>query len=93
MILMGVKAKNKKQIVHLPLTIERNDDGYLASCPLVQGAFAEGDTIEEAVFNCLDVIKMIFAYRRERGEPVLQPELLEELKARDRISFTIPLEV
>lgn len=93
MILMDVKAKNKKQIVHLPLTIERNDDGYLASCPLVQGAFAEGDTIEEAVFNCLDVIKMIFAYRRERGEPVLQPELLEELKARDRISFTIPLEV
>ena len=90
---MGVKAKNKKQIVHLPLTIERNDDGYLASCPLVQGAFAEGDTIEEAVFNCLDVIKMIFTYRRERGEPVLQPELLEELKARDRISFTIPLEV
>ena len=90
---MGVKAKNKKQIVHLPLTIERNDDGYLASCPLVQGAFAEGDTIEEAVFNCLDVIKMIFAYRRKRGEPVLQPELLEELKARDRISFTIPLEV
>ena len=90
---MGVKAKDKKQIVHLPLTIERNDGGYLASCPLVQGAFAEGDTIEEAVFNCLDVIKMIFAYRRERGEPVLQPELLEELKARERISFTIPLEV
>ncbi len=79
--------------MHLPLTIERNDDGYLASCPLVEGAFAEGDTIEEAVFHCLDVLKMIFAYRRERGEPVLQPELLEELKIRQKISFTIPLEV
>jgi predicted RNase H-like HicB family nuclease len=86
-------AKGKTQIVHLPLTVERSDDGYLASCPLIQGAFAEGDTIEEAIFNCLDVIKMIFAYRRERGEPVLQSGILEELKAREKGSFTIPLEV
>jgi len=40
----------------------------LANCPLIQGAFAEGDTIEEAIFNCLDVIKMILEYRDERGE-------------------------
>ncbi len=86
-------ARGKTQIVHLPLTVERSGDGYLASCPLIQGAFAEGDTIEEAIFNCLDVIKMIFAYRRERGEPVLQPEISVELKAREKVFFTIPLEV
>jgi len=50
------------------IKIERNDDGFLASIPDIQGAFAEGDTIEEAIFNCIDVIKMIVEYRKERGE-------------------------
>lgn len=50
------------------IKIDKNDDGFLASIPGVQGAFAEGDTIEESVFNCIDVVKMIFDYRKERGE-------------------------
>ena len=54
------------KIAHLPVTIERNDNGFLAtSCPLIQGAFAEGDTIEEAIFTPLDVVKVILAYRDE----------------------------
>jgi len=54
--------------IFLSLVLEANDDGYLASVPGIQGAFAEGDTIEEAIFNCIDVVKMIVAYRTERGE-------------------------
>jgi predicted RNase H-like HicB family nuclease len=54
--------------VLLSFVLEQNDDGYLASVPGIQGAFAEGDTIEEAIFNCVDVVKMIVAYRSERGE-------------------------
>ncbi|HXF03916.1 MAG TPA: type II toxin-antitoxin system HicB family antitoxin [Blastocatellia bacterium] len=58
----------KTKAIYLPLIIEPNDDGYLARCPSIQGAFAEGDTPEEAIFNCIDVIKMIAAYRAERRE-------------------------
>ena len=54
--------------IYLSLVVEANDDGYLASAPGIQGAFAEGDTIEEALFNCVDVVKLIAAYRAERGE-------------------------
>lgn len=54
--------------VFLSLVVEANDDGYLAECPGIQGAFAEGGSIEEAIFNCVDVIKLIAAYRAERGE-------------------------
>ena len=54
--------------IYLSLVLEANDDGYLASAPGIQGAFAEGDTIEEALFNCVDVVKLIAAYRAERGE-------------------------
>ncbi len=57
------------KIVFISLVVEPNDDGYMARCPSIQGAFAEGDTIEESLFNCVDVIKMILAYRAERGEP------------------------
>jgi predicted RNase H-like HicB family nuclease len=54
--------------IYLSLVLEANDDGYLATAPGIQGAFAEGDTIEEAIFNCVDVVKLIAAYRAERGE-------------------------
>lgn len=57
-----------RNIFNLPMVIEINDDGYLARSPDIQGAFAEGDTIEEAIFNCIDVVKMIRAYRAERGQ-------------------------
>ena len=55
-----------REIFHLSIVVEINDDGYLARSPGIQGAFAEGDTIEEAIFNCVDVVKMIAAYRAER---------------------------
>ncbi|MDW8028496.1 MAG: type II toxin-antitoxin system HicB family antitoxin [Armatimonadota bacterium] len=58
----------KRKITFLPLVIERSGDGFLVRCPLIQGAFAEGDTIAEAIFNCLDVISMIAAYRKEIRE-------------------------
>ncbi len=57
----------EKTAVVLSFVIERNGDGYLARAPNIQGAYAEGDTIEEAIFNCADVMEMISAYRRERG--------------------------
>ncbi len=80
------------RIAHLPVTLERNDDGFLASCPMIQGAFAEGDTIDEALFNCVDVVRMILSYRDERAEPLLTGHL-EEMKEKEKVSFTIPIEV
>jgi predicted RNase H-like HicB family nuclease len=56
------------RISFLSLVLQSNDDGYLARCPSIQGAFAEGDTIEEALFNCVDVIEMILTYRAGREE-------------------------
>ena len=77
--------------VLLPLVLEANDDGYLASAPGVQGAFAEGSTVEEAIFNCVDVVKMIAAYRTERGEHLGLNEV--EIGAGTRLAVTIPIEV
>jgi hypothetical protein len=52
----------------LSIKLEKNGDGYLASVPGLHGGFAEGDTVEQAIFNCVDVVKMIAEYKAERGE-------------------------
>jgi len=84
--------KRTIKLAHLVLTIERNDSGFLARCPTIEGAFAEGETVAEAIFNCVDVVRMILDYRKERGERI--PEgMLEEMPANREISFSIPIEV
>jgi len=62
--------KQCSKVSYINIVIALDDDGYLAHCPGIQGAFAEGDTIDEAIFNCLDVVKMIADYRKERDEPL-----------------------
>ena len=61
--------KTKKALL-ASIKVEKNEDGFLAQIPGIQGAFAEGDTIDEAMFNCIDVLKMIIEYRKERGESI-----------------------
>ena len=39
------------KISYINLIITADDDGFLARCPGIQGGFAEGDTIEEAIRN------------------------------------------
>jgi len=75
----------------LSLVVEENGDGYLAGCPDIQGAFAEGETIEEAIFNCVDVVKMIAEYRTERGEGLGMPEV--EMTPETRVAISIPVGV
>lgn len=73
----------------LSLVVEPSDDGYLAQCPGIQGAFAEGESLEEAIFNCVDVIKMIAAYRAERGESLGFNEV--EITPDTRMTVAVPI--
>ena len=77
--------------VFVSVVVDVNDDGYLASVPGLQGAFAEGDTVEEAIFNCVDVVKMIAAYRAERGESLGFNQV--ELTPETRMTLSIPVGV
>ena len=79
------------KILYLTMVIEPNDDGYLARCPDIQGAFAEGDTVEESVFNCVDVVKLIASYRSERSESLGRNEI--EILPEMRFSFAMPVGV
>ena len=78
-----------KRAVFLSLVLETNEDGYLASVPGLQGAFAEGDTIEEAIFNCIDVVKIIAHYRAERGENLGFNEI--EITNNTKMTVAVPV--
>ncbi len=79
------------QAILLSVVLEANDDGYLASVPGMQGAFAEGDTVEEAVFNCVDVAKLILAYRAERSDSPILSRI--ELTPDMRMTVAVPVGV
>lgn len=57
---------------HLPIVIEADGDGYVASCPTLQGCYTQGDTYEEALANVKDAIRLHLEDRRETGEDIQQ---------------------
>lgn len=58
--------------------VRKAPDGfYIASCPLIPEAHAQGETHEECVTNIKEVLELCLEFRRERGE-----EIPEEIGAR-----------
>jgi predicted RNase H-like HicB family nuclease len=46
------------------------DDFYIAACPLIPEARAQGKTYEECLANIREVIQLCLEYRREQGEEI-----------------------
>jgi predicted RNase H-like HicB family nuclease len=44
--------------IKLPIIVEKDEDGYYAFCPDIQGCYTQGDTYEEVIENIKDVIKL-----------------------------------
>jgi predicted RNase H-like HicB family nuclease len=80
--------KGKMKVLELPIIVTFEEDVYIAKCPLIQGAFAEGETSDKAIKELMDVVKMILEYRKERGEDL--DELVIET---DKVITTLPIEV
>jgi predicted RNase H-like HicB family nuclease len=57
-----------------PIIIEKDEDGYFASCPSLQGCYTQGETYEEALENIKDAIRLHLEDRLAEGEEISQPE-------------------
>jgi len=58
--------------------IRKAPDGfYIASCPLIPEAKAQGKTYEECEINIKEVLELCLEFRKERGE-----EIPEEIEAK-----------
>jgi predicted RNase H-like HicB family nuclease len=55
----------------LPIIVARDQDGYFASCPSLQGCYSQGDTYEEAMANITDAIQLHLEDRRANLEELL----------------------
>lgn len=62
----------------LPVVIERGEDGYyVVECPVLDGCYTQGKTLDEALFNIREVIELI----------------LEDSEAREQLEGYIPTEL
>ena len=60
--------KIKTTTYQFPVVIEQDEDGYfVADCPELQGCHAQGKTLEEAISNIRDAIKLHLKILKEEG--------------------------
>lgn len=62
--------------IKLPIIVEKDDDGYYAFCPDIQGCYTQGDTYEEVIENIKDVIKLLLEEMKESGEKLPQNQVV-----------------
>lgn len=63
------------------IVIERDeDDVYIASCLALKGCYSQGSTIEEAIKNIKDAVKLHIEARKSLGEPIPIEVLLDEVE-------------
>jgi len=53
-----------------PVFIEKDEDGYFATCPSLQGCYTQGETYEEVLANIRDAISLHLQDRLAVGEPL-----------------------
>ena len=64
--------------------IRKAPDGfYIASCPLIPEAQAQGETYDDCMTNIKEVLELCLEYRKERGE-----EIPEEVDAK-KVTVTV----
>ena len=53
-------ARTKKRDIQVPVFIEKDEDGfYVVECPLFEGCYSQGKTVDEALRNIREVIDLI----------------------------------
>jgi predicted RNase H-like HicB family nuclease len=58
------------------VVIEKDEEGYTAFCPELQGCYAQGETYEEVLDNIRDAIHLHIDDRIESGEKIPQAQLI-----------------
>ena len=60
------------KIYRFSIVIEKDEEGYFAFCPELQGCYTQGATYEEVLENIKDAIRLHVNDRLDSGEEVPQ---------------------
>ena len=58
------------------IVVEKDEEGYFAYSPELQGCYTQGDTFEEAMANIRDAIKLHVEDRLANNEPITTSETI-----------------
>ncbi|OGY30165.1 MAG: hypothetical protein A3J50_02545 [Candidatus Woykebacteria bacterium RIFCSPHIGHO2_02_FULL_43_16b] len=78
-----VKTKEKTTVYKFPVIIEKDEDGlFVADCPNLQGCHSQGETIEKAITNIRDAIKLHLKILKEEKQdiPKVEPVSMTSLE-------------
>jgi len=68
--------------VHLPVLVEKDEDGFfVVECPLLQGCYTQGKTLDEALKNIHEVIELCLEEKKE--------EIVEQLDTIQEFSYHV----
>jgi len=57
---MVTKIRSRLSNLQLPLFVEKDeDDFYVVECPLLEGCYSQGKTLDEALKNIREVVSLI----------------------------------
>ena len=60
-------TKTKHRDTQVPVFIEKDEDGFYAvECPLFEGCYSQGKTVDEALRNIREVIRLIVEEKKNR---------------------------
>lgn len=60
-------VRSKRPDRQVPVFIERDEDGfYVVECPLFEGCYSQGKTLDEALRNIREVIRLVAGEKRYR---------------------------
>ena len=79
------KLLTKYRGLRLPLFIEKHEDRfYVVECPVLEGCYTQGKTIDEALKNIREVIKLILEEKKNQ-------EILRDYRPKELSLHTITL--
>ena len=59
--------RTKQRNTQVPVFVEKDEDGfYVVECPLFEGCYSQGKTLDEALRNIREVIRLVAEERRNR---------------------------
>lgn len=78
-----LKSKNRNS--QLPLFVEKDEDGfYVIECPIFDGCYSQGKTLDEALRNIREVIQLVIEEKKNQ-------EILKSYHPRELSLHTITL--
>ena len=82
---LNAPAKTKHHAAQVPVFIEKDEDGfYVVECPLFEGCYSQGKSVDEALRNIREVIDLVLEEKKNR-------DILNTYRPRELSLHTITL--